>query len=105
MFLILVLLFPLFFSQLVSEHLIALSKMNCNPLFLFLLFLFQGFTIFVREESGSWREIPVSSDSRFYQLRDLLCGTKYQIYVSAHNEAGTGLPSNTVATRTHGTGQ
>ena len=69
------------------------------------LSLSTGFTIFVREESGSWREIPVSAESRMYQLRDLLCGTKYQIYVTAHNEAGTGLPSNTVATRTHGTGQ
>lgn len=63
-----------------------------------------GFTLFVREESGAWKEISVSSDQRSYLLQDLLCGTKYQIYITAHNEAGSGLPSNTIATRTHGTG-
>ena len=63
-----------------------------------------GFTLFVREESGAWKEMTVSGDQRSYLLQDLLCGTKYQVYISAHNEAGTGLPSNTIATRTHGTG-
>ena len=79
-----------------------------------------GFTIFSKEEPASssssssssssfmvrsWKEISVSGEARRYSFQDLMCGTKYQIYVVAHNEAGSGPPSNTIVTRTHGTGK
>ena len=76
----------------------ATSSLYCIP------YDVTGFTLYKREESSVWDEIPAGQDVRSYIFRDLNCGTKYQIYMTAHNEAGAGLPSNTIATRTHGTG-
>ncbi|KAI1289763.1 Down syndrome cell adhesion molecule-like protein Dscam2 [Halotydeus destructor] len=62
-----------------------------------------GFTVYRRKESEQWKEFPVNPHLNTFAFRDLLCGTKYQFYLTAYNTAGTGLPSNTVAAKTQGT--
>lgn len=53
--------------------------------------------------SSTWHISRLAHNATLHHTT-VLCGTKYQLYISAHNEAGNGLPSNTIQTKTQGTG-
>lgn len=46
----------------------------------------------------------LSANDEYVTIQNLLCGTVYQIYSTAHNEVGIGEPSSTLSTITKGTG-
>ncbi|GAB6032244.1 Down syndrome cell adhesion molecule-like protein 1 [Chamberlinius hualienensis] len=55
-----------------------------------------------RRETGEWKEITVGSDLRSYSLKNLDCGTKYEIYLTAFNKIGQGQPSEFIIASTNG---
>ncbi|XP_015436891.1 PREDICTED: Down syndrome cell adhesion molecule-like protein Dscam2 [Dufourea novaeangliae] len=61
-----------------------------------------GYTIHYKPEFGEWATAQISSTAQKYTLENLLCGSRYQIYVTAYNGIGTGDPSDMLNTRTKG---
>ncbi|KAI1289212.1 Down syndrome cell adhesion molecule -like protein [Halotydeus destructor] len=49
-----------------------------------------------------WKEIRLSPHIQEYHLMDLLCGTRYQLYMTASNTVGRSEPGPTVSVRTKG---
>ncbi|OXA64371.1 Down syndrome cell adhesion molecule-like protein Dscam2 [Folsomia candida] len=52
--------------------------------------------------SGEWLERSISRHLTFYELRDLECGTEYQMYLVAFNRAGMGRASELLNVSTLG---
>lgn len=44
-----------------------------------------GYTIHYKPEFGDWDTAQISSTVQKYTLENLLCGSRYQIYVTAYN--------------------
>lgn len=64
------------------------------------------YTLHYKEDNRKdWKEIRVSPNLHEYHLQSLLCGTRYQLYMTATNSLGTGEPGATVSTRTKGAGE
>ncbi|CAL7934266.1 unnamed protein product [Xylocopa violacea] len=61
-----------------------------------------GYTIHYKPEFGDWETVQISSTAQKYTLENLLCGSKYYIYVTAYNGIGTGDSSDTLTIRTKG---
>lgn len=61
-----------------------------------------GYVINFKKESGDWEELQIDSKKNSHLLLNLWCGTKYQLYITAYNKIGTGLPCNIVNTQTKG---
>ncbi|KAK9680805.1 Immunoglobulin domain [Popillia japonica] len=61
-----------------------------------------GYSIHYKPEFGSWETVQVPPSTEKYTLANLLCGTRYQVYVTAYNSIGMGDPSPTLNTRTKG---
>ncbi|XP_045473824.1 Down syndrome cell adhesion molecule-like protein Dscam2 isoform X12 [Harmonia axyridis] len=61
-----------------------------------------GYTIHYKPEFGDWETIQVRPNVEKYTLENLLCGTRYQLYVTAYNSIGTGDPSDTINPRSRG---
>lgn len=73
-----------------------------------------GYYLHFKREFGEWEKTKLSVDQVTtknssdsgpvctHSLVGLLCGTKYQIYVSAFNQLGTGLPTAILHARTQG---
>ncbi|XP_052129225.1 cell adhesion molecule Dscam2-like [Frankliniella occidentalis] len=71
-----------------------------------------GYYLHFKREFGEWEKTKLSAeqvtvrngtDSHCsHSLLGLLCGTKYQMYVSAFNQLGTGLPTAILHARTQG---
>ncbi|KAI5693336.1 hypothetical protein M8J75_013991 [Diaphorina citri] len=68
-----------------------------------------GYTINYKRDHGDWEEVHIPriqgrvQNTNTYLLENLWCGTSYQLYITAHNRIGTGLPCDIVHTRTKGT--
>ncbi|CAG0922770.1 unnamed protein product, partial [Notodromas monacha] len=62
------------------------------------------YTVNYREAGSNvdWEEIRLDATSNTYVLRDLKCGTKYEVFLTAFNQIGTGLPSEVVFAQTSG---
>jgi hypothetical protein len=61
-----------------------------------------GYVINYKKESGDWEELQIDSKTNSHMLSNLWCGTKYQLYITAYNKIGTGLPCDIVNTQTKG---
>ncbi|XP_046388214.1 Down syndrome cell adhesion molecule-like protein Dscam2 isoform X11 [Ischnura elegans] len=67
-----------------------------------------GYTVHYKPEFGDWETAQVaagqetSGGQNKYTLEGLWCGTRYQIYVTAYNNIGTGEASDILNTRTKG---
>jgi hypothetical protein len=61
-----------------------------------------GYVINYKRENGDWEELQISSKSNSHLLSNLWCGTKYQLYITAYNKIGTGLPCDIIHTQTKG---
>ncbi|KAG8223601.1 hypothetical protein J437_LFUL004125, partial [Ladona fulva] len=67
-----------------------------------------GYTVHYKPEFGEWETTQVAAGQEpnggqnKYTLEGLWCGTRYQIYVTAYNNIGTGEPSDILNTRTKG---
>lgn len=44
-----------------------------------------GYTIHYKPEFGEWETVQVESHIQKYNLENLWCGSRYQIYVTAYN--------------------
>ncbi|CAH2991218.1 unnamed protein product [Chilo suppressalis] len=61
-----------------------------------------GYTIHYKQEFGDWETVQIPSSTETYTLENLVCGTRYQLYVTAYNSIGTGEASDMVGARTRG---
>jgi Down syndrome cell adhesion molecule len=61
-----------------------------------------GYVVNYKRDYGDWEELQIESNVESHLLRGLWCGTHYQLYVTAYNRIGTGLPSDIVSSTTKG---
>ncbi|XP_055380718.1 cell adhesion molecule Dscam2 isoform X2 [Condylostylus longicornis] len=61
-----------------------------------------GYVINFKRDNGDWEELQIDSKTNTHLLSNLWCGTKYQLYITAYNKIGTGLPCDIVNTFTKG---
>ncbi|XP_025829144.1 Down syndrome cell adhesion molecule-like protein Dscam2 isoform X2 [Agrilus planipennis] len=61
-----------------------------------------GLILSYRKEHGDLSEIRLSRHASSYELKGLLCGTQYHIYLSALNKIGSSPPSSVLKARTQG---
>ncbi|CAH1168788.1 unnamed protein product [Phyllotreta striolata] len=62
-----------------------------------------GYVINYKRDHGDWEELQISARTDEHMLRNLWCGTKYLLYITAFNRIGTGLPCDIVSAQTKGT--
>ncbi|GIX95755.1 down syndrome cell adhesion molecule-like protein Dscam2 [Caerostris extrusa] len=62
------------------------------------------YTLHYKTDDGNWQHERLSSDADKYTLKNLRCGTRYHLYMTASNSLGTGEPSEAVLARTKGAG-
>jgi hypothetical protein len=63
-----------------------------------------GYVINYKRDHGDWEELQISARTDEHMLRNLWCGTRYLLYITAFNRIGTGLPCDIVTAHTKGTG-
>jgi Fibronectin type III domain/Immunoglobulin I-set domain len=61
-----------------------------------------GYVANFKRENGDWEELQIDSKTNSHLLTNLWCGTRYQLYITAYNKIGTGLPCDIVHTYTKG---
>lgn len=61
-----------------------------------------GYTLHYRRSHGNLEEMFLSRHASSHELKGLLCGSTYQIYLTAHNKIGTSPASTTLHVRTQG---
>lgn len=61
-----------------------------------------GYVINYKRDNGDWEELQIDSKTNSHLLNNLWCGTRYQLYITAYNKIGTGLPCDIVNTYTKG---
>lgn len=61
-----------------------------------------GYVINYKRDSGDWEELQIDSKTNSHLLNNLWCGTRYQLYITAMNKIGTGLPCDIVNSFTQG---
>ncbi|XP_074036525.1 Down syndrome cell adhesion molecule 1 isoform X49 [Leptinotarsa decemlineata] len=61
-----------------------------------------GYTIHYKPEFGDWETVQVAPNVEKHTIEKLLCGTRYQLYVTAYNSIGTGDPSDNLNPKTRG---
>lgn len=65
--------------------------------------LILGYVINYKRDHGDWEEIQISARTDEHMLRNLWCGSRYLLYITAYNRIGTGLPCDIVTAHTKGT--
>lgn len=61
-----------------------------------------GYVINYKRDNGDWEELQVDAKTNSHLLSNLWCGTRYQLYITAYNKIGTGLPCDIVNSYTKG---
>lgn len=61
-----------------------------------------SYTIHYRRNHGNQQEMILSRHASSHELRNLVCGSTYQVYLTAQNKIGTSPPSTTLHVRTQG---
>ncbi|CAH1154339.1 unnamed protein product [Phaedon cochleariae] len=61
-----------------------------------------GYTVHYKPEFGDWETAQVGPSIENYNIDGLLCGTRYQLYVTSYNSIGTGDPSDNITPKTRG---
>ncbi|KAK4309496.1 hypothetical protein Pmani_018882 [Petrolisthes manimaculis] len=61
-----------------------------------------GYTLYYRKDHGVWTQIRVHRHAHSHTLEDLECGSRYHVYVVAHNSVGSSPASTTAVVRTLG---
>lgn len=79
---------------------LKITMMN-NHIIVFIL----GYVINYKRDHGDWEELQIAARTDSHMLRNLWCGTRYQLYITAFNRIGTGLPCDIVNEYTKGTGK
>ncbi|KAK4293506.1 hypothetical protein Pmani_033801, partial [Petrolisthes manimaculis] len=64
--------------------------------------LVRGYIMNYKREYGNWEEVELHTARTTHTLSGLVCGSRYQLYVTAYNKVGTGLPSEILTTSTKG---
>ncbi|XP_066972085.1 cell adhesion molecule Dscam1 [Macrobrachium rosenbergii] len=62
----------------------------------------RGYIMNYKREYGDWEEVELHTARTSHTLSGLVCGSRYQLYVTAYNKVGTGLPSEILTTSTKG---
>ncbi|XP_064480158.1 cell adhesion molecule Dscam1-like [Ornithodoros turicata] len=62
-----------------------------------------GYVLHYKEEQNDWVKQHVPGTQQSIVLEQLRCGTRYQLYMEAFNDAGKGDPSQVVSVKTEGT--
>lgn len=62
-----------------------------------------SYTLHYKRFNGNMEEINLSKHSNSYELKNLVCGSTYNIYLTAHNKIGSSPPSTTLHVKTQGT--
>jgi hypothetical protein len=57
-----------------------------------------------KRDHGDWEEMQIEAKAHSHTLHNLWCGTRYQLYITAFNKIGTGLPCDIVNAYTKGSG-
>ncbi|XP_050715582.1 cell adhesion molecule Dscam2-like isoform X3 [Eriocheir sinensis] len=61
-----------------------------------------GYTLYFRKDHGAWTQLNVHRHAHDHVLEDLECGSRYHVYVVAHNTVGSSPASTTAVVRTLG---
>ncbi|XP_039485629.1 Down syndrome cell adhesion molecule-like protein Dscam2 isoform X4 [Drosophila santomea] len=61
-----------------------------------------GYTLFYRRANGNTDEMQLSRHASSHELKGLMCGSTYQIHLSAQNKVGTSPTSTILHVRTQG---
>ncbi|XP_059476003.1 cell adhesion molecule Dscam2 isoform X1 [Neocloeon triangulifer] len=61
-----------------------------------------GFSLHFRPTNGDWEELSLPRYINTYELKDLRCGSEYQIFLTAHGLVGSSPASSQVTVRTQG---
>ncbi|XP_071519102.1 LOW QUALITY PROTEIN: cell adhesion molecule Dscam2-like [Panulirus ornatus] len=61
-----------------------------------------GYTLYYRKDHGAWTQIQVHRHAHAHTLEELECGSRYHVYVVAHNSVGSSPASTTAVVRTLG---
>lgn len=61
-----------------------------------------SYVINYKRDNGDWEELQIDSKTNSHLLGNLWCGTRYQLYITAINKIGTGLPCDIVNAFTKG---
>ncbi|GAB6020835.1 hypothetical protein CHUAL_003489 [Chamberlinius hualienensis] len=62
----------------------------------------KGYSFYIRQSEGEWKELNLDANENSYKIDGLDCGTKYDIYMTAHNNIGTGDKSEIISISTNG---
>lgn len=61
-----------------------------------------SYTLHYKKSNGNLEELSLSKHANSYELKGLVCGSTYNIYLTAHNKIGSSSPSTTLHVRTQG---
>ncbi|XP_068242209.1 cell adhesion molecule Dscam2-like [Palaemon carinicauda] len=61
-----------------------------------------GYTLYYRKDHGAWTQVSVNRHANSYAVLGLECGSRYHVYVVAHNVVGSSSASTTAVVRTVG---
>ncbi|XP_017879719.1 Down syndrome cell adhesion molecule-like protein Dscam2 isoform X4 [Ceratina calcarata] len=61
-----------------------------------------GYTLHYRTTHGTLDELQLSRHATSHELKGLLCGNTYQLYLTSHNKIGSSPPSPVLSVRTQG---
>lgn len=69
------------------------------------IYCFLGYLLsYQANDRQNWENVELESEVEIFEIKQLQCGTEYQIYVQAISSVGYSKPSQTLNVKTKGTG-